>query len=61
MAMKRPMQRRFYRETKDLTPAELIAYIRRRIEGGAFSEFCHDTPQALPVALGRAGGQRADD
>jgi protein-disulfide isomerase-like protein with CxxC motif len=46
MAMKRRLQRRFYRETRDMSPAELIAHIRERVETCPFSEFWHDAPQA---------------
>lgn len=53
MAMKRRLQRRFYRETKDLSPAELIAHIRARVATGPFSEYWRDAPEA-PAAVGRA-------
>ena len=48
MAMKRRLQRRFYREANDTSPTELIAGIRQRVESGPFSEFWHDAPRAQP-------------
>ncbi|HUT37628.1 MAG TPA: hypothetical protein VNE39_29375 [Planctomycetota bacterium] len=44
MAMKRRLQRRFYRQTRGMSPADLIAHIRQRVESGPFSELWHKTP-----------------
>jgi protein-disulfide isomerase-like protein with CxxC motif len=42
MAMKRRLQRIFYQETKDLTPSELLAHIRRKVEQGPFADLWND-------------------
>jgi hypothetical protein len=39
IAMKRRLQEEFYEATKDLSPEELIAYIRQRIANSEFADF----------------------
>ena len=36
--MKRRIQEKVYEETKDMTPQERIAYLRRRVEEGPFAQ-----------------------
>jgi hypothetical protein len=38
ITMKRELQRKFYEETKDLNPQELIAHIQRKVENGPFGK-----------------------
>jgi protein-disulfide isomerase-like protein with CxxC motif len=63
MAMKRRLQRRFYRQTRDMSPADLIAHIRQRVESGPFSEFWHETrdTRQAPRLRGHLAKRTDDD
>ncbi|MDP2984039.1 MAG: hypothetical protein Q8O92_12010 [Candidatus Latescibacter sp.] len=38
IAMKRELQRKYYKETRGMSPEELIVHIRRKVETGPFGE-----------------------
>jgi hypothetical protein len=48
VAMKRRIQEQIYEDTKDMTPEEFIAYMRRRIAKSQFADFLKPVDPTQP-------------
>ena len=48
VAMKRRIQEQIYEDSKDMTPEEFIAYMRRRIANSQFADFLKQVDPSQP-------------
>jgi hypothetical protein len=52
IAMKRRIQEQIYKDTKDMTPEEFIAYMHRRIANSQFADFLNKVAPSQPPTRG---------